>query len=98
MVKVAIEKEDAIASISEMTEKLIASESFYQERLDRDETSERMIEVFDEFSTEELKEIGDEDLRERIDSILTLYAVSGTLNDLTPEELEIFDAAVENRW
>ncbi len=52
MVKVAIEKEDAIARISEMTEKLIASESFYQERLDRDETSERMIEVFDEFSTE----------------------------------------------
>ncbi|MBC6422351.1 MAG: hypothetical protein GDA38_13000 [Hormoscilla sp. SP12CHS1] len=75
MVKVAIEKEDAIAWISKMTEKLIASESFYQERLDRDETIERIIEVFDEFSTEELKEIGDEDIRERIDSILTLYAV-----------------------
>ncbi|MBC6474037.1 MAG: hypothetical protein GDA48_15530 [Hormoscilla sp. GM102CHS1] len=75
MVKVAIEKEDAIARISEMTEKLIASESFYQERLNIDETIERMIEVFDEFSTEELKEIGDEDIRERIDSILTLYAV-----------------------
>ncbi|MBC6454215.1 MAG: hypothetical protein GDA43_14305 [Hormoscilla sp. SP5CHS1] len=75
MVKVAIEKEDALAWISKMTEKLIASESFYQERLDRDETIERIIEVFDEFSTEELKEIGDEDIRERIDSILTLYAV-----------------------
>ena len=59
---------------------------------------EHMVKLFDKFSTAELKAIGDRDLTERIDSILVLYAVSGTLNDLTPEQLEIFDAAVENRW
>ncbi|MBO1352060.1 MAG: hypothetical protein EBE86_033980 [Hormoscilla sp. GUM202] len=55
---------------------------------------EHMVKLFDKFSTAELKEIGDGYLRDRIDSILIIHAVSGTLNDLTPEELEIFDAAV----
>ncbi|MGK7900224.1 MAG: hypothetical protein AB4352_02210 [Hormoscilla sp.] len=97
MVQVAAGKEVELARVSEITEKLITGESFYQEKLDREEMREHMIELFDEFSTAELKAIGDEDLTDRIDSILVLYAVSGTLNDLTPEQLEIFDAAVENR-
>jgi len=93
-----VRKEVAIARVSEITEKLIASDTLYQEKLDREEMIEHMVKLFDEFSTAELKEIGDEELRDRIDSILIIHAVSGTLNDLTPEELEIFDAAVENRW
>ncbi|MBC6480669.1 MAG: hypothetical protein GDA56_25795 [Hormoscilla sp. GM7CHS1pb] len=97
MVQVAAGKEVELARVSEITENLIAGESFYQEKLDREEMREHMIELFDEFSTAELKAIGDEYLKDRIDSILILHAVSGTLNDLTPEQLEIFDAAVENR-
>ncbi|MGV0101820.1 hypothetical protein NSTC731_01138 [Nostoc sp. DSM 114167] len=34
---------------------------------------------------------------DRIDSILVIEAVSGTLNDLTPEQIEMFDAAVKRR-
>lgn len=98
MVQVAAGKEVEIVRVSEITEKLIARESFDQEKLDREGMIEDMIELFDKFSTAELKAIGDEDLTDRIDSILVLYAVSGTLNDLTLEQLEIFDAAVENRW
>jgi len=97
MVQVAAEKEVAIARISEVTEKLIAGENFYQERLDRDEMIELLVRAFDKFSAAEMKEISDEDLAYRIDHILVLEAVSGTLNDLTPEEMEIFDAAVEGR-
>ncbi|WP_442946733.1 hypothetical protein [Nostoc sp. NZL] len=44
-----------------------------------------------------MREIKDDDLTDRIDSILILEAVSGTLNDLTPEQIAIFDAAVEGR-
>ncbi|MBC6452493.1 MAG: hypothetical protein GDA43_04215 [Hormoscilla sp. SP5CHS1] len=96
----------AIAQVSKIKEKLIASDflgrprtdTLYQEKLDPEKMIEHMVKLFDEFSTAEIKELGDEELRDRIDSILIIHAVSGTLNDLTPEELEIFDAAVENRW
>ena len=44
------------------------------------------------------KSIDDEDLSERIDKIMVTHAVGGMLDDLTPEEMEIFDAAVEGRW
>ncbi|MBC6480670.1 MAG: hypothetical protein GDA56_25800 [Hormoscilla sp. GM7CHS1pb] len=98
MVQVAAGKEVAIARISEITEKVIASDRLYQEKLDLDEMIESLVRLFDKFSVEEMKEISDEDLAYRIDRILIVEAVSGTLNDLTPEELEIFDAAVENRW
>ncbi|MBO1348265.1 MAG: hypothetical protein EBE86_013135 [Hormoscilla sp. GUM202] len=59
---------------------------------------EGLVRLFDKFSAEEMKEISDEYLAYRIDRIPIVEAVSGTLNDLTPEELEIFEAAVENRW
>jgi len=98
MVQVAAGKEVELARVSEITEKLIAGDRLYQEKLDREEMVEHMVKLFDKFSTAKLKAIGDEDLTDRIDSILIIHAVSGTLNDLTPEELEIFDAAVENRW
>lgn len=97
MVQVAAGKEVAIARISEITEKVIASDRLYQEKLDLDEMIESLVRLFDKFSAAEMKEISDEDLAYRIDHILIVEAVSGTLNDLTPEELEIFDAAVEGK-
>lgn len=38
------------------------------------------------------------DLAGRIRKIMTTKALSGMLDDFTPEEMEIFDAAVEGRW
>jgi len=46
---------------------------------------------------EEFAVIEDEDLTHRIDRILVTDAVSGTLNDLTPEQMKMFDEAVEGR-
>ena len=59
---------------------------------------ELLVRAFDKFSAAEMNEISDENLAYRIDHILVLEAVAGTLNDLTPAEMKIFDAAVENRW
>ncbi len=56
-----------------------------------------IMSLFDDFSDEELEAISNSELRERINSVLVLEAVSGTLNDLTPEQINIFDEAVEGR-
>ncbi len=83
--------------ISTVVDKLIRGSSFYMVKLDQHEMTEMLIELFGRFSPAEMRAIKDHDLSRRIGKILTLEAVAGTLNDLTPEEIAIFDAAVEGK-
>ncbi|WP_371416938.1 hypothetical protein [Dolichospermum sp. UHCC 0259] len=66
-------------------------------KLDQHEMTEMLIKLFSRFSPEAMREIKEHDLTRRIDKILVLDAVAGTLNDLTPEEIAIFDAAVAGK-
>ncbi|WP_414527334.1 hypothetical protein [Nodularia chucula] len=83
--------------ISPIVDKLIQGNSLYQVKLNQHEMIEMLVDLFGQFSPEEMREINEDDLIKRIDKILVLEAVSGTLNDLTPEQIAIFDAAVEGR-
>jgi len=83
--------------IAPIVESLFQGNSLYLVRLKQREMVEILVELFAKFTPEEMKEIKDNDLKERIDSILVLEAVSGTLNDLTPEEIAIFDEAVAGK-
>jgi len=99
MTQSTIEKDALTARISRIVENLMEKETWYREKLDLGEMVNYVFGLIEEYlSTEELQEIDDEDLSARIRKVLTLEAVSGTLNDLTPEQMEIFDAAVEGRW
>lgn len=89
------EREVAITRISKIVDNLIGSNSLYQERLDTQEIIQHLVTLLDKFSPDFIKAISDNELADRIDSILVVEAVSGTLNDLTPEQMEMFDAAVE---
>ena len=83
--------------ISHVVDKLFRASSFYMVKLDQYEMTEMLIELFSRFSPEEMRTIKEHDLTRRIDKILVLEAVAGTLNDLTPEEIAIFDAAVAGK-
>lgn len=83
--------------ISHVVDKLFRGSSFYMVKLDQYEMTEMLIELFSRFSPEEMRAIQEHDLTKRISKILTLEAVAGTLNDLTPEEIAIFDAAVARK-
>nr|WP_254446942.1 hypothetical protein [Dolichospermum sp. UHCC 0259] len=58
-----------------------------------------MLEVinrnFDPFAVPDLNSISEEEVTTRIKSILSLHLVSGMLNDLTPEQMQIFDESVK---
>jgi len=97
MQKVSEEKQVLLSHVSQIVENLIQGNTLYQERLDTDEMIKLMIHLFDRFSMEELKAIPNDDLIDRIDSILVVEAVSGTLNDLTPEQMKMFEDAVERK-
>ncbi len=83
--------------ISPIVEKLIQGNSLYQVKLKKGEMITMLVDLFGQFSPAEMREIHEDDLIRRIDKILVLEAVSGTLNDLSPEQIAIFDAVVEGK-
>ncbi len=97
MYEVSQEQDVFLVRISQIVNNLIDSNKFYQEKLDKNEMILDLVDLFKQLSLEEFATIEHEDLIHRIDNILNLEAVSGTLNDLTPEQMEMFDASVEGR-
>lgn len=97
MPEVANYHQELTNRIAPVVEKLFEGDSLYQVRLKQEEMIEMLVELFSQFTPEEMQDIKDEDLTNRIDSILVLEAVSGTLNDLTPEQIATFDAVVEGK-
>ncbi|MEA5602917.1 hypothetical protein [Nostoc sp. UHCC 0252] len=83
--------------ISSIVEKLIKGNSLYQVKLNQQEMMEMLLELFGELSPEEMRAITEHELTRRIDKILVLEAVSGTLNDLTPEQIKMYDEAVKRK-
>ncbi|KAF3885562.1 MULTISPECIES: hypothetical protein [Nostocales] len=83
--------------ISPIVEKLFQGSSFYTVRLKKQERITDLVNLFGELSPEDFRTISEEELTSRIKKLLTLEAVSGTLNDLTPEQIKIFDEAVERK-
>jgi uncharacterized protein YfkK (UPF0435 family) len=97
MQEVSSQRDALVARILQIVEKLFRDNNLYKLRLDKPEVIEMLVNMFGQFSPEEMRAITEDDLIRRIRKILTLEAVSGTLNDLTPEQIAIFDAAVEGR-
>lgn len=83
--------------ISPIVDNLFKSNSLYLVKLKKWEMIEMLVELFGKFSPEEMRAIKDDDLTRRIDKILVLEAVSGTLNDLTPEQIKMYDEAVKRK-
>ena len=97
MQEIKKENSEFFNRIQPIVEKLIKGNSLYQVKLKKDEMVKQLVDLFGEFSEEEFREISENELIRRIQKLMTLEAVSGTLNDLTPEEIAIFDEAVEGR-
>jgi len=83
--------------ISPIVDQLFKGNSFYMVRLKTTARIEDLVSLFGKFSPEEFRSIPDQELTRRISKILTLEAVSGTLNDFTPEQMKIFDESVEGK-
>lgn len=97
MQEVSGDKPAVMSRISAIVDSLFKRNSLFRERLDQDETIQFIVSLFEKFSLEEFEAIDDINLLNRIDKILLIEAVAGTLNDLTPGQLKIFDEAVEGR-
>lgn len=81
--------------IAPIVERLFQGNSLYQVKLKKVEMIEMLVDLFSQFSAKELQVINENEMTRRIKKLLTLEAVSGTLNDLPPEQIAIFDRAIE---
>ncbi len=81
--------------LPEIVKTLIDNNPLYQENLDKKEMLEVINRTFDPVAVPDVNSISEEKLTKRIKRILSLHLVSGMLNDLTPEEMRIFDESVK---
>ena len=81
--------------LTEIVKTLIDNNPLYQENLDKEKMLEVINRTFDPVAVPDVNSISEEELMKRIKSILSLHLVSGMLNDLTPEQLQIFDESVK---
>jgi hypothetical protein len=87
--------------IANFVKKLMPTRSIFQERLNEAELIEIVINMFtDEIPEEKRKpveSIETAELEKIIYNVMILESVAGTLNDLSPEEIAIFDDAVKRQ-
>ncbi len=83
MYEVSQEQDVFLVRISQIINNLIDSNSFYKEKLDKNEMVPDLVDLFKQFSLEEFTAIADEDLIHRIDRLLVTHAVSGTLQQFS---------------
>jgi len=83
--------------ISEIVSNLIQNKSIFQ-KFDPAEMSKMLSDgMLETWTPEQVMEIPDDELTDIMKDIMAFKAISGLLADLTPEEMEIFDAAVAGR-
>lgn len=98
MNQITFAEDKTFKRISEIISNLIAKNSVYQERLDQNKMNNLIYNLFTKpDSGDDIDSISQEDLTRRIQKILVIEAMAGLLSDLTPEEMRIFDEAVEGR-
>ncbi len=97
MTQIYTTKDTVINRISDIVDRLMQSEYLFQERLDKDEVMQVFSNLLERVSPDKLLYLEDDELTARVDRIMVIEAVSGTLNQLTTEQMDIFDAAVEGR-
>jgi hypothetical protein len=98
MNNISLKEATTFKRISAIIENLIANNSVYQERLDKERMINYIYDLFNKPNTLlNVDIIEQEELIKRINGILVLHSVAGTLNDFTPEEMTIFDEAVKRK-
>ncbi|NEQ35789.1 MAG: hypothetical protein F6K40_05615 [Okeania sp. SIO3I5] len=96
MTQASTEKNTVLKRIAAIIDRVMESESIYQE-LDRNELVETFSKILDRVSPQILLPLNDEKLKKRVERVMVTELLWTTPNDLTPEEIEIFNAVVEGR-
>ncbi len=91
-------KNTALNRISKIVDQVFKESEIFREEVDKAEFMQHFSDRIENgLAPTELIAITEEELTQWIKQYMAIDALSGLLSDLTPEEMEIFDAAVEGR-
>jgi DNA-binding NarL/FixJ family response regulator len=91
-------KDEALDRISTIVDKVFEDSEVYREEVDKDQFMQHISKQFNNgLLPEKVVSISKERLTRIVRQHLAIDVLSGLLSDLTPEEMEIFNAAVEGR-
>jgi hypothetical protein len=77
---------------------LMEESPLFKEELNATEMVEHLCNLFQQnVSVDEFNGMEDQDLKERCSGILSVQMLSGLLDDLTPEQIAIFDESVRRK-
>ncbi len=98
MLSTDVQRESIIKRIEPVVSVLMEERPLFKEELNYSEIVQDLSKIFAEnLSFEEFISISDESLKKRCSIIMVTEAVAGTLNELTPEQMAIFDEAIERK-
>lgn len=97
MVQVYNNKSAVLSRISDIVDRIMQSRPVYQEKLTKNEVMEKLATLLNNIFPEQLMELDDEKLTKRVKGVMSIELMTHLLDDLTPEEVETFNAAVEGR-
>ncbi len=90
------EPESRMKRIEKIVSLILEERPVFQEELNHTERVEKIFNLVQEHLThEEFNKISDEELKENCSFVMSTEIISKTLEDLTPEQISIFDAMTQ---
>ena len=97
MVQTSDRQSAVLSRISDIVDRIMQSRPVYQEELTKNEVMEKFASLLNNIFPEQLMVLDDESLTKRVKGVMSIELMTHLLDDLTPEEVEIFNSAVEGR-
>jgi hypothetical protein len=98
MLSTELQKESMINRIEKIVAILMEERPLFKEELDAEKMIQHLCNIFQKnLSIGEFNLMEDQDLKNRCSGILSVEMLSGLLDDLTPEQIAIFDEAVKRK-
>jgi len=98
MLSTELQQESMKTRIERIVNILMEERPLFKEELNPTEMVELLYKLFEtNLPIEEFNTTTDQDLKKRCSMIMVTEAVAGTLNELTPEQMAIFDEAIKRK-
>lgn len=88
-------KDTVMRRISEIVDTLIEDNEIFK-KIDKPELMESLSILVDK-APEKLISITDDEITQRIETVMVIEAAGGMLKELTPEEMKVFEESVKRR-
>ena len=98
MLSTDVRQESMMKRIEQVVSILMEERPLFKEELNQSEMIKELFKLFQEnLPFEKFNTMSDQELKKHCSLIMVTEAVAGTLNELTPEQMAIFDEVIKRK-